>query len=277
MTDPSAFDTYLAEIRKHPLLDRDEEAELARRAREGDAQALERLVNANLRFVVSVARRYARHGVPLDELVNEGNLGLIHAARRFDESRDVRFVSYAVWWIRRAILAALSRDARIVHVPSGRIDEARRVAAARRRLSQRMGRGARPHEVAAELGVSAGAVREALALRHSDVSLDAPVADAANSPLLELIPDGSGEDPSERVDGDALTGALRHGLLRLPEREADVVRRYYGLDGGEPETLAEIAATLGISRERVGTIREKALARLRLGPVGRDLRTFHAH
>ena len=277
MSDATAFDRYLAEIRKHPPLDRDEEAELARRAREGDARALERLVNANLRFVVSVARRYARHGVPLDELVNEGNLGLIHAARRFDESRGVRFISYAVWWIRRAVLAALSRDARIVHVPSGRLDEARRVAAAGRRLSQRMGRGARPDEVAAELGVSTGAVHEALALRHTDISLDAPVAAAENSPLLELLPDGSGEAPWDRVDGEALISVLRHGLLRLPEREAEIVRRYYGLDGEETESLAEIAAKLGISRERVGTIRDRALARLRLGPAGRDLRTFHAH
>lgn len=277
MTYGDAFDRYLAEIRQHPLLDREEEAELARRVRDGDERALDRLVNANLRFVVSVARRYARHGVPLDELVNEGNVGLIHAARRFDESRGVRFVSYAVWWIRRAVLAALSRDARIVHVPSGRLDEARRVAAAGRRLSQRMGRGARPHEVAAELGVSAGAVREALALRSPDVSLDAPPEATEGPPLLELIPDGSRADPSDRVDGEALLGALRHGLLRLPEREAEVVKRYYGLDGTEPETLAEIAATLGVSRERAGAIRDRALARLRLGPAGRTLRTFHQH
>lgn len=277
MTDGDAFDRYLAEIRRHPLLDREEEAELARRVRDGDERALERLVNANLRFVVSVARRYARHGVPLDELVNEGNVGLVHAARRFDESRGVRFVSYAVWWIRRAVLAALSRDARIVHVPSGQLDEARRVAKAGRRLSQRMGRGARSDEVAAELGVSAGKVREALALQSADVSLDAPSEATEGAPLLELIPDGSGADASDRVDGEALVQVLRHGLLRLPEREAEVVRRYYGLDGAEPETLTEIAASLGVSRERAGSIRDRALARLRLGPVGRDLRTFHLY
>lgn len=274
MTDSNAFDRYLAEIREHPLLDREEEAELARRARAGDDRAIERLVNANLRFVVSVARRYAGKGVPLDELVNEGNIGLIHAARRFDESRGVRFVSYAVWWIRRAVLAALSREARIVRVPSGRLDEARRVAAATRRLSQRMGRGARPDEVAAELGVSAGTVREALALRRTDVSLDHPVAPAESSPLLDTIPDGSVEDPWARVDGKALTDVLRRGLLCLPEREAEVVRRYYGLDGEVPATLAEIAETLGVSRERAGAIRDRALTRLRLGPAGRDLRTF---
>lgn len=274
MSDGGAFDRYLAEIRRHPLLTREEEAELARRVRAGDARALEQLVNANLRFVVSVARRYARRGVPLDELVNEGNLGLIEAARRFDESREVRFVSYAVWWIRRAILGALARETRIVRVPSSRLDEARRVAAAGKRLSQRMGRSARPAEVAAELGVSDGAVHEALALHRGDVSLDAPPSSSGSSPLLDMIPDYSAEDPERSVDRDSLTRVLTDGLLRLPEREAEVVRRYFGLDGAEPATLAEIAATLGVSRERAGAIRERALSRLRLGPTGRDLRTY---
>lgn len=274
MNEGRALEQYLADIRRHPLLSREEEAELARRIRAGDAAALDQLVNANLRFVVSVARRYARHGVPLEELVNEGNLGLIEAARRFDESREVRFVSYAVWWIRRAILAALARDTRIVRIPAGRLDEARRVAAASKRLSQRMGRRVRAAEVAAELGVSDGAVREALALRHGDVSLDAPAPAIEDAPLLDLIPDASVEDPAARVDRESLNWALRDGLMRLPEREAEVVRRYYGLDGEEPATLAEIAAVLGVSRERAGAIRERALTRLRLGPVGRELQSF---
>ena len=276
MSEGRALDQYLADIRRHPLLSREEEAELARRIRAGDAAALDQLVNGNLRFVVSVARRYARRGVPLDELVNEGNLGLIEAARRFDESREVRFVSYAVWWIRRAILAALARDTRIVRIPTGRLDEARRVAAAGKRLSQRMGRRARAAEVAAELGLSDGVVREALALRHGDVSLDAPAPAIENAPLLDLIPDTSGEDPAASVDRESLSWALRDGLMRLPEREAEVVRRYYGLDGGEPATLAEIAAALGVSRERAGAIRERALTRLRLGPIGRELQSFRA-
>jgi len=276
VSEGRALEQYLADIRRHPLLSREEEAELARRIRAGDAAALDQLVNANLRFVVSVGRRYARRGFPLDELVNEGNLGLIEAARRFDESREVRFVSYAVWWIRRAILAALARDTRIVRIPTGRLDEARRVAAAGKRLSQRMGRRAGAAEVAAELGVSEGVVREALALRHADVSLDAPAPAIEGTPLLDLIPDASSEDPAARVDRESLNWALRDGLMRLPEREAEVVRRYYGLDGGEPATLAEIAAALGVSRERAGAIRERALTRLRLGPIGRELQSFRA-
>jgi RNA polymerase primary sigma factor len=277
VSDPGALDRYLSEIRAYPLLDRAEEGELARRARDGDDAALARLVNANLRFVVSVARRYAHRGVPLEELINEGNLGLIRAARRFDESHDVRFVSYAVWWIRQAILGAVSRDGSVVRVPAGRLDEARRVAAAARRISQRLGRRARPAEVAGELGMSVRAVRRALAIRGSDVSLDAPVGPGDAASLLEVLPDAAGGDPAGRVQERALAEELRRGLGRLSEREADVLRSYYGLDGHEPATLAEIAATMGVSRERVGVIRARALARLRRGPVSRRLETFRAH
>lgn len=269
-----ALDRYLSEIREHALLDRAEEADLARRAREGDEEALDRLVNANLRFVVSVARRYAHRGVPLDELINEGNLGLIRAAQRFDEARGVRFISYAVWWIRQAILGVLSREASVVRVPSGRLDEARRVSAAARRLSQRLGRRARPEEVAGELGMTARAVRGALAIRGGDVSLDAPFGPGDEASLLEVLPDVAGFDPAGRLQQRALADALRRGLGRLSEREAHVLRTYYGLDGGEPTTLAEIAATMGVSRERVGTIRNLALARLRRGPLSGSLETF---
>lgn len=277
MSDAGALDRYLSEIREHTLLDRDEEAELARRARDGDDAALDRLVNANLRFVVSVARRYAHRGVPLDELINEGNLGLIRAARRFDESHGVRFISYAVWWIRQAILGALSRETSVVRVPAGRLDEARRVAAAARRLSQRFGRRARPEEVAGELGMSVRAVRQALAIRGRDVSLDAPVGPRDGASLLEVLPDEAAFDPAGRVQHRALAEALGRGLRRLSEREAEVLRSYYGLDGREPMTLGEIAAMQGVSRERVGSIRDRALTRLRMGPVRRSLETFRRH
>ncbi|MGD8495599.1 MAG: RNA polymerase sigma factor RpoD/SigA [Gemmatimonadales bacterium] len=275
MSDGGALDRYLAEIREHPLLDREKEAGLARRAREGDEEALHLLVAANLRFVVSVARRYAHRGVPLDELVNEGNLGLIRAARRFDESHGVRFVSYAVWWIRQSILSLLARQASIVRVPSGRLDEARRVAAASRRLSQRLGRRAREDEVATELGVGLPAVRAALAARGRDVSLDAPLAANEDSTLLDTI--AAPDDPSRRVHREALSDALRGGLRRLSEREAEVLRRYYGLEGREPATLAQIAEALGVSRERAGEIKRQALGRLRMGPASRRLETFRAH
>lgn len=274
MTTTAAFDRYLAEIREHPLLDRAEEAEFARRIAAGDDAALERLVGCNLRFVVSVARRYAHRGVPLDELVTEGNLGLVRAARRFDPSRDVRFVSYAVWWIRQAILSALTRDGRIVKIPAGRLDESRRVAATRRRLSQERGRPVRAIEVAVELGMEESRVREALGLRTRDVSLDAPSPYSGRGSLLERVAAPGGDGPEGKLEREALARALRDGLLRLPEREAEVIRRYYGLDGTEPMTLTRIGQALGVSRERVSALRDRALRRLRVGPVGENLGTF---
>lgn len=274
MTGKAAFDQYLAEIRQHPLLDREEEAELARRIAAGDETALDRLVGCNLRFVVSVARRYANRGVPLDELVTEGNLGLVRAARRFDPSREVRFVSYAVWWIRQAILNALSRDGRIVRIPAGRLDEARRVAATRSRLRRERGGPVHANEVAVELGLDESRVREALRLRSRDVSLDAPAFSSARSSLLERVADPHGEDPEREVERAALAATLRDGLLRLPEKEAEIIRSYYGLDGREPMTLTRIGEALGVSRERVSALRDRALRRLRAGETGRNLGTF---
>lgn len=274
MTGKGAFDRYLAEIREHPLLDRAEEVELAHRIAQGDQAALDRLVGCNLRFVVSVARRYANRGVPLDELVTEGNLGLVRAARRFDPSREVRFVSYAVWWIRQAVLSALTRDGRIVKIPAGRVDESRRVAATRRRLSQERGRPVRAGEVAIELGMDESRVREALELRRRDVSLDAPLPHLGRGSLLERVTASGSDDPEGRLERAALAATLRDGLLLLPEREAEVIRRYYGLDGREPMTLSGIGESLGVSRERVAVLRDRALRRLRAGPVGRNLGTF---
>ena len=276
VSGPGALDRYMAEIRRHPLLGREEEAELARRIRQGDTEALDRLVASNLRFVVSVARRYARRGVPLDDLVNEGNLGLIRAARRFDETRGVRFVSYAVWWIRQAIHAALSRETSVVRVPSGRWSEARRVAATTRRLAQRMGRPATTSEIACELGWAEQRVLSASAVREADLSLDAPVAPSGGTRLSELLPDVQAEDPDVRMDRSALRWALRDCVARLPEREADVVRRYFGLSGDPCVSLAEIAADLGISRERAGAIRDRALSRLRFENEGSDLAGFRS-
>lgn len=269
-----SFDRYLTEIREHALLAPEEEVELARRIRDGDDAALDRLVNANLRFVVSIARRYARRGVPMDELVNEGNLGLIEAARRFDESRGVRFVSYAVWWIRQSILAALERDASVVRIPSRRRSEARRVASTARRLSQQLGRPATSAEVAAELGITDREVRRARSLRSGDVSLDAALGPSADTTLLERIPDPRSEDPTRTIARSDLHDALEASLSRLPPREAEVVRRYFGLHDTPPATLADIGNELGISRERAAALRDRALARLRLGAAGRNLRNF---
>lgn len=273
-SDSGALELYLREIREHPILERDEEVELARRIREGDEEALNSLIAANLRFVVSVARRYAGRGVPLSDLVTDGNLGLMRAARRFDETKGVRFVSYAVWWVRQAILQALTEGSRIVRVPSGRLEEAHRIVRAARKLGQQLGREPGVEEIAEELGITPGEVTDALGARAGYVSLDAPVAESADTSMLDLLPDDGGQDPDESAQRRALRDVVEDGLTRLPEREAAVVRLYFGLDGEEPRSLEEIARQLGLTRERVRMIKDRALVRLRLGETGRILDRF---
>ncbi len=272
----SALDLYLDEIRKHPLASREEEIELARRIRCGDKRALDRLVAANLRFVVAVARRYTHCGVPLEELVNEGNMGLIIAARRFDQSKGVRFLSYAVWWIRQSILGALARDGHIVRIPAGRLDRARKVTRASRRLSQSLHRPAQVREVAMDLGLAERQVREVWDASRHDVSLDAPVAGSEDASLLELLPDADGADPSSELEREQLATTLACGIQRLPEREAQIVSRYFGLGGRHPEALSEIGRSMGVSQERVRAIKDCALARLRIGVAGREISAFRA-
>lgn len=270
----SALDLYLNEIRHHSLASREEEIELAHRIRSGDKQALDRLVAANLRFVVAVARRYKHCGVPLEELVNEGNMGLILAARRFDQTKGVRFLSYAIWWIRQSILGALARDGHIVRIPAGRLDRARRVTRASRQLSQILQRTPEAREVAAELGLAERQVREVWDIGRHDVSLDAPVAGSEDASLLELLPDAEGADPSGDLEREQLATTLACGIQRLPEREAQIVSRYFGLGGYHPEALSEIGQSMGVSRERVRTIKDRALTRLRIGVAGREIRAF---
>ena len=271
-----ALDQYLEEISQHPLISREDEFELARRIRAGDNRALDRLVAANLRFVVSVARRYSNRGVPLEDLVNEGNLGLMRAARRFDESKDVRFLSYAVWWIRQSILGVLARDGRIVRVPTGRMEQARKVSRASGRLCQSLQRAPGLRDVALDLGLAERQVREAWEAQKHDVSLDAPLSGSDDSSLLELLPDDGEADPSLDLEREQLARSLAGGIQRLPQREADIVSRYFGCCGHRPETLSEIGQSMGISRERVRTIKDRALGRLRIGVVGRELRAFRA-
>lgn len=269
-----SLDLYLKEIGDHPLLDRAEEMALAARIREGDERALNRLVGANLRFVVTVAKRYRHHGVPFADLVNEGNLGLIRAARRFDETKGVRFISYAVWWIRQAMLQAVAEQSRIVRVPVGRMDEANRVLRTARALGQRFGRRATAEEIALELDMSADEVQRALEMKGGWVSLDAPVPDATETSMLDLIPDLEGEEPDQRAQREALRDVLEASLTRLPEREARVLQLYFGLDGAEPHTLEAIGREFGVSRERIRQIKDRALVRLRLGASGRLLASF---
>lgn len=269
-----SLDLYLREIAGHPILSREDEVRLAREIRQGDPEALNRLVAANLRFVVTVAKRYRNHGVAFADLVNEGNLGLMRAARRFDETKGVRFISYAVWWIRQAMMQAIAEQSRIVRIPVGRMDEANRVVRTARRLGQELGRRATPDEVGVELDMSPEAVQRALSMHSGYVSLDAPVPDTEDTSMLELIPDREGEEPEERTHREALRDVLEASLTHLPEREARILKLYFGLDGEEPHTLEQIGAEFSVSRERIRQIKDRALVRLRLGATGRVLASF---
>ena len=272
--ESEALSIYLDEIRGHPLLEREDEVELAKRIRGGDEDALNQLVAGNLRFVVSVARRYAGHGVPLADLVTEGNIGLIRAARRFDETKGVRFISYAVWWVRQSILQALTAGSRIVRVPTGQLEESHRVVRTVRRLEQSLGREPTIDEVAAELEISPGEVTDALGMRPGWVSLDAPLPNDDQSSMLDLLPDTELVDPNASAASAALRDVVEEGLTRLPEREATVLMQYFGLDGEPARSLEEIARGLGLTRERARMIKDRALVRLRLGETGKILESF---
>jgi len=269
-----SLDLYLKEIAGHSILEREEEVLLAQAIREGDEEAVNRLVASNLRFVVTVAKRYRNHGVPFADLVNEGNLGLMRAARRFDETKGVRFISYAVWWIRQAMMQAIAEQSRIVRVPVGRMDEANKVGRASRRLSQQLGRRATSEEVGMEIGLSPEAVQRALGMQSGYISLDAPVPDTEDTSMLELIPDREGEEPDERTQREALRDVLEASLTHLPDREARILELYFGLDGQEAHTLEQIGRKFSVSRERIRQIKDRALVRLRLGATGRVLESF---
>jgi len=269
-----SLDLYLKEIAGHSILEREEEVLLAQAIRQGDEEAVNRLVASNLRFVVTVAKRYRNHGVPFADLVNEGNLGLMRAARRFDETKGVRFISYAVWWIRQAMMQAIAEQSRIVRVPVGRMDEANKVGRASRRLSQQLGRRATSEEVGMEIGLSPEAVQRALGMQSGYISLDAPVPDTEDTSMLELIPDREGEEPDERTQREALRDVLEASLTHLPDREARILELYFGLDGQEAHTLEQIGRKFSVSRERIRQIKDRALVRLRLGATGRVLESF---
>ena len=268
------LDQYLREISRYPLIDRDEEARLAKRIRQGEEGALEELVRANLRFVVSVSRKYQNRGVPLPDLINEGNLGLIKAARRFDETKGIKFISYAVWWIRQAILQALAQQSRIVRVPLNRAGMVHRVSKQKAALVQGLGREPTTGEIAKALGSSPAEVEEALAIAHSHLSLDAPMVAGESGSLMDCLPDLLTPGPDEIAFERALVDALEAALETLDEREATVLRLYFGLGGEVPTSLEEVGRRLGITRERVRQVKERALDRLRHASRARFLETF---
>ncbi len=274
LTPPGSLDQYLREISAYPLIDRQEEGELAKRIRRGDREALEKLVNSNLRFVVSIAKKYQNQGVALADLINEGNLGLIRAAEKFDETRGVKFISYAVWWIRQAILQALAEQSRIVRVPLNRAGELHRIGKRSSALVQELGREPTVGELAEGLDVDADELYKTMSIAMAHLSLDAPLVPGEDNKLLDYLPDEYRPGPEQEAFEKALRTNVEAALSTLKPREAKILRLYYGLDGEEAMTLEEIGQQLGVTRERVRQIKERALARLRHVSRARSLESF---
>ena len=273
-SDESSLDYYLHDISAFPLITRDQEADLARRIRNGDQRALDTLVRSNLRFVVSIAKKYQHQGLALPDLINEGNIGLIRAAHKFDETKATKFISYAVWWIRQAILQALAEQGRIVRVPLGRAGTLHRVTRHASVLQQQLGREATHAEIAGGMELTTTEVAKIMAIAQSHVSLDAPVNPDHTTGLQDILADDRTQTPDEAFIERALADAIEASLASLPEREAVVLRLYFGLGDEEPITLEEIGVRLGVTRERVRQIKERAFARLRQQPHGRALETY---
>lgn len=272
--DEGSLDQYLREISAYPLISREEEAELARRIRQGHEDALDRLVRSNLRFVVSVAKKYQNQGVSLADLINEGNLGLIRAARKFDETKGIKFISYAVWWIRQAILQGLAEQSRLVRVPLNRAGTLHRIGKRASLLLQELGREATHAEIAEGMDITEEEVARTMSISQVHLSLDAPITPGEDNRLLDYLPDTEQPTPDEQAVGKALTEAVAASLGSLKEREARILRLYFGIDNSEPMTLEEIGVLLGITRERVRQIKEKALSRLRHVSRAKALQSF---
>ena len=261
--ESQSLDKYLQEIGKVDLLTPDEEVELAKRIREGDQLALEKLTKANLRFVVSVAKQYQNQGLSLGDLINEGNLGLIKAAQRFDETRGFKFISYAVWWIRQSILQALAEQSRIVRLPLNRVGSLNKISKTFSELEQKFEREPSPDELAEVLEVSTSEVVDTLKISGRHVSMDAPFVQGEENSLLDVLENDGEVTPDSELMNDSLRKEVQRALSTLTQREADVITLYFGLNGEHSMTLEEIGEKFNLTRERVRQIKEKAIRRLR--------------
>ena len=271
----SSLDLYLDELSRYPLLAAEDEDQVARLARSGDSVALDKLVRANLRFVVSVAKKYQNRGMPFSDLIQEGNVGLVTAARKFDPDQGVKFISYAVWWIRQAILAALAKQSRSVRLPLNRATELARVIRVREDLKQSLSREPSSEEIAEIAELDMATVEMLQALNVAEVRLDAPVGTGDDNQLVDrFLVDESSTEVS--LENKLLREQIARALQELKPRDARVIRLYYGLQGEEEHTLEQIGQLLGVTRERVRQLRDRALRELRNGSAGRVLRSFAA-
>ncbi|MDQ3515290.1 MAG: RNA polymerase sigma factor RpoD/SigA, partial [Gemmatimonadota bacterium] len=235
-SDEGSLDQYLRDISVYPLITREQEVELAKRIRKTDQEALDTLVRSNLRFVVSVAKKYQNQGVSLSDLINEGNLGLIRAAHKFDETKGIKFISYAVWWIRQAILQALAEQSRIVRVPLNRAGTLHRIGKRASSLLQELGREPTHEEIAEGMDITEEEVAKTMSISQTHLSLDAPMTPGEDNKLLDYLPDTLNPTPDEQTLEKALTDAVQESLSQLKEREAKILRLYFGLGDSEPMT-----------------------------------------
>ncbi len=275
--ESQSLDKYLQEIGKVDLLTPDEEIELAKKIKSGGSAAqlaLEKLTKANLRFVVSVAKQYQNQGLSLGDLINEGNLGLIKAAKRFDETRGFKFISYAVWWIRQSILQALAEQSRIVRLPLNRVGALNKIGKKFSELEQSYEREPSASELAEELDMTLFEVADTLKISGRHISVDAPFAQGEDNRLLDVIQDDRQPNPDNTLMTESLKVEVRRALATLSEREAEVIRLYFGLDREHSLTLEEIGEKFNLTRERVRQIKEKAIRRLRHASRSKQLRSY---
>jgi RNA polymerase primary sigma factor len=274
--EQTALDQYLKEVSRHKLLTAQDEVTLGRRAQQGDEDAVNILVRSNLRFVISVAKKYQNRGVSLTDLIQEGNVGLVTAARKFDPEQGVKFISYAVWWIRQAILSALANQGRAVRVPLNRASDLARIFRERERLKQELRREPSVEEVAEAAKLTPEIVESLSTLNAAEIRLDAPIGDSDDSQLVERFIVEEAFEPELAVEERMLAEQIERALDTLTPRDARVLRLYFGLEGGREHTLEEIGNMLGVTRERVRQLRDRALKRLREGDLGDALESFAA-
>ena len=271
--ESQSLDKYLQEIGREPLIDVNEEVELAGRIRNGDRKALEKLVRSNLRFVVSVAKQYQNQGLSLPDLINEGNLGLIKAAEKFDETRGFKFISYAVWWIRQSILQALAEQSRIVRLPLNQVGSLNKILKAYQRFEQDHERKPSAEELAEELDIPVDKIADTMRMSGRHVSMDAPFVEGEDNCLIDVMENEDSPNADRGLINESLSTEISRALATLTQREEDILRKFFGI--GVPEkTLEEIGDELGLTRERVRQIKEKALQLLRTAKAGSVLRTY---
>ena len=272
--ETASLDKYLHDIGKVELITAEEEVELARKIKDGDQEALEKLTKANLRFVVSVAKQYQNQGLSLPDLINEGNLGLIKAAQRFDETRGFKFISYAVWWIRQSILQALAEQSRIVRLPLNKIGTINKINKAYAFLEQEYEREPRADEIAALLDITESEVKDSMRNSSRHLSMDASLTQDKDNNMYDVLKSEDSPTPDKGLLYESLKQEINRTISTLPQREADIIKLYFGLDSKHPMTLEEIGEKFELTRERVRQIKEKAIRRLKSPSRSKLLKSY---